>query len=47
MISEKCRFEEEVRHGMEAGWGKWRDMSGIVCDQRMALMLKVGALVLL
>ena len=27
---------------MGAGWGKWREMSGIVCDKRMAIMLNAA-----
>ena len=27
---------------MGAGWGKWLEMPGIVCDRRMAIMLKMA-----
>ena len=40
MISENGGSEEEVRHRVGAGWGKWREMSGIVFDKRMPIMLK-------
>ena len=42
MISENGGCEEEVRRRMGAGWGKWREMSGIVCDKRMSIMLKAA-----
>ena len=29
-------------HRVGAGWGKWRIMSGIVCDKRMSIMLKAA-----
>ena len=34
--------EEEVRRRVGAGWGKWRDTSGIVCDKRMPTVLKAA-----
>ena len=40
MISENSGCKEEVRHRVGAGWGKWLEMSGIVCDKRMPIMLK-------
>ena len=40
IISENCGCEDEVRHRVGAGWGKWREMSGLVCDKRMPIMLK-------
>ena len=39
MISEYDGCEEEVRHRMENGWGKWQ---GIPCDMSMPIMLKVA-----
>ena len=42
IISETGGCEEEARHRVGAGWGKWREMSGIVCDKRMPIMLKVS-----
>ena len=41
MISENGGCEDG-RHRVGAGWGKWREMSGIVCDKRMSIMLKVA-----
>ena len=32
--------EEEVRHRVGAGRGEWREMSGLVCDKRMPIVLK-------
>ena len=31
-----------MRHGVGAGWGKLREMSAIVCDKRVPMMLKVA-----
>ena len=42
MISENGGCIEEVRHRVAAGWGKWLEMSGIVCDRRMPIMLKMA-----
>ena len=42
MISENGGCEEEVRHRVRAGWGKWREISGLVCDKRMPIMLKTA-----
>ena len=42
MISLNGACEEAVRHRVGAGWGKWRDISGIVSDKRMPIMLKAA-----
>ena len=41
-ISENGGCEEEVRHRVGAGWGKRLEMSGIVCDKRMSIILKAA-----
>ena len=35
MISDNGGCLEEVRHRVGTGWGKWREMSRIVCDKRI------------
>ena len=42
MISGNGGCEEEVRHFVGPRWGNWREISGILCDKRMPLMLKVA-----
>ena len=41
-ISEKGDCEEEMTLIVGAEWGKLREISGIVCDKRMPIMLKVA-----
>ena len=41
MISENGGYEEEVRHRVGAGWGKWREMPGKVYKW-MPMMLKAA-----
>ena len=33
-------FDREVESKVQAGWSKWREGSGILCDKRMPLKLK-------
>jgi hypothetical protein len=33
-------FDEDVRHRISAGWLKWRQASGVVCDKRVPQKLK-------
>ena len=33
-------IDEDVRHKISAGWLKWRQASGILCDKRVAQKLK-------
>ena len=33
-------IDEDVRHRISAGWLKWRQASGILCDKRMPQKLK-------
>ena len=40
LISEKGGCEEYVPNRVGPVWGKWREMSGIVCVNRMPIMLK-------
>ena len=34
-------IDEDVRHRISAGWLKWRQASGILCDKRVPQKLKV------
>jgi len=33
-------IDEDVRHRISAGWLKWRQVSGILCDKRVSQKLK-------
>ena len=33
-------IDEDVRHRISAGWLKWRQASGILCDKRVPQKLK-------
>ncbi|KAG2583664.1 hypothetical protein PVAP13_6KG230012 [Panicum virgatum] len=36
-----CDIDEDVRHRISAGWLKWRQASGILCDKRVPQKVKV------
>ena len=40
-ISEEGGSEEAVRASVSAGWGKWRDLFGVICDKKMPRELKI------
>ena len=40
-ISEEGGSEEAVRARVSAAWGKWRDLSGVTSDKKMARKLKI------
>ena len=40
-ISEEGGSEDAVRARVSAAWGKWRDLSGVVCDKKMSRKLKI------
>ena len=40
-ISEEGGSEEAVRARVSAAWGKWRDLSGVICDKKMPRKLKI------
>ena len=42
MISDNGGCDKEMMHRVETGWGKLREMSGIVCYKRILIMLKVA-----
>jgi hypothetical protein len=40
MLQKDRDFDEDVNHRIEAGWIKWRQASGILCDKRVPQKLK-------
>jgi hypothetical protein len=40
MLQKNGDIDEDVSHKIEAGWLKWRQASGILCDPRVPLKLK-------
>ena len=40
-ISEEGGSEEAVRARVSAAWGKWRDLSGVIIDNKMPRKLKI------
>ena len=39
--SEEGGSEEAVKARVSAAWGKWRDLSGVISDTKMARKLKI------
>jgi hypothetical protein len=40
MLQKDGDINEDVNHRIKAGWMKWRQASGILCDKRMPQKLK-------
>ena len=40
-ISEEGGSEKVIRARFSAAWGKWRDLSGVICDKKMSRKLKI------
>jgi hypothetical protein len=40
MLKKNGDIDEDVRHIIKAGWLKWRQASGVLCDPRVPLKLK-------
>ena len=40
MLQEDWGIDEDVNHRIKAGWMKWRQASGILCDKRVPQKLK-------
>ena len=40
-LSQEGGCEAEVESRIKAAWGKWREVSGVVCDKKMPVKLKV------
>jgi hypothetical protein len=42
MLQKDGDIDEDVRHRISAGWLKWRQASGVLCDKRVPQKLSVG-----
>ena len=42
MLHKDGDIDEDVNHRIKAGWMKWRQASGVLCDKRMPQKLKGG-----
>ena len=40
MLQKDGDIDEDVRHRISAGWLKWRQASGVLCDRRVPQKLK-------
>jgi hypothetical protein len=40
MLQKNWDIDEDVSHRIKAGWLKWRQASGVLCDPRVSLKLK-------
>jgi hypothetical protein len=40
MLQKDGDIDEDVRHRISAGWLKWRQASGVLCDKRVSQKLK-------
>ena len=40
MLQNNCEIDEDVSHRIKAGWMKWRQTSGILCDRKVPQKLK-------
>jgi hypothetical protein len=40
MLQKNDDIDEDVRHRLSAGWLKWRQASGVLCDKRVLQKLK-------
>ena len=40
MVQESGSCEREVKKRMQAGWNRWRKVSGVICDRRLPARLK-------
>jgi len=39
-IQENRNFDEDVKHRIRWGWIKWREASGVLCNNRIPMRLK-------
>ena len=40
MVQENGKCEREVKKRIQAGWSKWRKVSGIICDRKLSTRVK-------
>ena len=40
MLQKNGDIDENVSHGIKAGWMKWRQASGVLCDKKVPQKLK-------
>ena len=40
MVQENGKCEREVKKRIQAGWSKWRKVSGIICDRKLSTKVK-------
>ena len=40
MVNATGGCEEDVKHRIKTAWQKWKDLSGVVCDKKMAVEIK-------
>ncbi|KAL4304934.1 hypothetical protein AHAS_Ahas16G0027900 [Arachis hypogaea] len=40
IIQDNGEIEHDVNHRIQAGWSKWRSVSGFICDKKVPLKLK-------
>jgi hypothetical protein len=43
MLQKDGDIDEDVNHRIKAGWMKWRQASGILCDKRVPQKLKASS----
>jgi hypothetical protein len=41
MLQKNGDIDEDISHRIKVGWLKWRQASGVLCDPRVSLKLKV------
>ena len=40
MVQESGSCEREVKKKIQAGWNRWRRVSGVICDRRLLARVK-------
>ena len=40
MLQESGSCEREVKRRVQAGWNRWRKVSGVICDRRLPARVK-------
>ena len=39
-VQESGSYEREVKKRVQAGWNRWRKVSGVICDRRLPAKVK-------